>query len=71
MKKKINPNFKKEVFEKKIQSHIKCGYSQELAEWKVLGDFNRTFFKFMGIKQNKLMTDKHGFYADPLNNLIK
>lgn len=57
-----NPNFKKEVFEKKIAQHIKCGYTRELAEWKVLGDFNRLFFKFMGIKQNKRLTDSEGYY---------
>jgi hypothetical protein len=57
-----NLNFKKEVFEKKIAQHIKCGYTRELAEWKVLGDFNRLFFKFMGIKQNKRLTDSEGYY---------
>jgi len=57
-----NPNFKKEVFEKKIAQHIKCGYSKELAEWKVLGDFNRTFFKAFGTKPNKKQTDIEGNY---------
>jgi hypothetical protein len=57
-----NPNFKKEVFKKKIAQHIKCGYTRELAEWKVLGDFNRLFFKFMGVKQNKRLTDSQGYY---------
>ena len=42
-----NPNFKKKVFEKKIAQHIKCGYTRELAEWKVLGDFNKLFFKLL------------------------
>lgn len=57
-----NPNFKQEVFEKKILGHIKCGYTRELAEWKVLGDFNRAFFNFMGIKPNKQQTDSEGYY---------
>lgn len=42
-----NPNFKKEVFEKKVEQHIKCGYTKELAEWKVLGDFNGLFLKHL------------------------
>ncbi len=57
-----NPNFKKEVFEKKVQQHIKCGYTKELAEWKVLGDFNRLFFKAFGTKPNKRQTDIEGYY---------
>lgn len=57
-----NPNFKKEVFEKKVAQHIKCGYTRELAEWKVLGDFNRLFFKFMGVKPNNRQTDAEGYY---------
>ena len=57
-----NPNFKKEIFEKKVAQHIKCGYTRELAEWKVLGDFNRLFFKFMGVKPNKRQTDAEGYY---------
>lgn len=57
-----NPNFKKSVFEKKVQQHIKCGYSRELAEWKVLGDFNNLFFKSFGNKPNKRKTDVEGYY---------
>lgn len=57
-----NPNFKKEIFEKKIAQHIKCGYTREFAEWKVLGDFNRLFFKFIGVKPNKRLTDVEGYY---------
>ena len=57
-----NHNFKKEVFEKKVQQHIKCGYTRELAEWKVLGDFNRLFFKAFGTKPNKRQTDIEGYY---------
>ena len=57
-----NPNFKKEVFEKKVAQHIKCGYTRELAEWKVLGDFNRLFFKAFGTKPNKRQTDAEGYY---------
>lgn len=59
-----NPNFKKEVFDKKVQSHIEGGYSLELAEWKVLGDFNRQFFSFIGSKPNKRQTDKEGNYIN-------
>jgi hypothetical protein len=57
-----NPNFKKEVFEKKVQQHIKCGYTKELAEWKVLGDFNRLFFKAFGTRPNKRQIDIEGYY---------
>jgi len=57
-----NPNFKKEVFDKKVAEHVSGGYSQNGAEWKVLGDFNRIFFKFMGVKPNKRLTDKNGYY---------
>ncbi len=57
-----NPNFKKDVFEKKVQQHIKCGYTRELAEWKVLGDFNNLFFKSFGNKPNKRQTDIEGYY---------
>ena len=57
-----NPNFKKDVFEKKVQQHIKCGYTRELAEWKVLGDFNNLFFKAFGNKPNKRQTDIEGYY---------
>ena len=58
----MNPNFKVEVFKKKIDIHIGCGYSKDLVEWKVLGDFNRLFFKGLGIKPNKRLTDKEGYY---------
>lgn len=57
-----DPNFKPEVFEKKVQQHIKCGYTRELAIWKVLGDYNRLFFKFCGIKPNRKKTDENGYY---------
>jgi len=63
-----NPNFKKDVFEKKVEQHIKCGYSREIAEWKVLGDFNRRFFSLMGVKPNKRQTDKDGNYITELSN---
>jgi hypothetical protein len=33
-----------------------------LAEWKVLGDFNRLFFKAFGTKPNKRQTDVEGYY---------
>lgn len=58
----VNPNFKVEVFKKKVEQHIKCGYTKELAEWKVLGDFNRLFFKAFGTKPNKRQTDAEGYY---------
>jgi phosphatidate phosphatase APP1 len=58
----VNPNFKMETFKKKVELHIKCGYSKELAEWKVLGDFNRLFFKSFGTKPNKRQTDSEGYY---------
>lgn len=57
-----NSNFKKEIFEKKVAQHIKCGYTKELAEWKVLGDFNRLFLKAFGTKPNKRKTDIEGYY---------
>ena len=60
----INPNFRKDVFDKKVENNIQCGYHRELAEWKVLGDFNRTFLSFMGIKKNKRLTDKEGYFID-------
>ena len=58
----VNPNFKMETFKKKVEQHIKCGYTKELAEWKVLGDFNRLFFKAFGTKPNKRQTDSQGYY---------
>lgn len=58
----VNPNFKMETFKKKVEQHIKCGYTKELAEWKVLGDFNRLFFKAFGTKPNKKQTDAEGYY---------
>lgn len=57
-----NPNFKKEVFEKKVQRAMKCGYPRDVAEWKVLGDFNNLFFKSFGNKPNKRKTDIDGYY---------
>lgn len=57
-----DPNFKKEVFEKKVAIHIKCGYTRELAVWKVLGDYNREFFGFIGVKPNKRKTDENGYF---------
>ena len=57
-----DPNFKPEVFEKKVQQHIQCGYTKELAEWKVLGDYNRLFFKGFGTKPNKRKTNAQGYY---------
>lgn len=57
-----NYNFSKDVFNKKVKQHLDCGYTLELAESKVLGDFNREFFKFMGLSPNKRKTDKEGFY---------
>lgn len=65
----VNPNFKVEVFKKKVEQHIRCGYTKELAEWKVLGDFNRLFFKAFGIKPNKKQTDSEGYYIYPPNIL--
>lgn len=58
----VNPNFKVEIFKKKVEQHIKCGYTKELAEWKVLGDFNRLFFKAFGTKPNKRQTVAEGYY---------
>jgi phosphatidate phosphatase APP1 len=58
----VNPNFKMETFKKKVEQHIKCGYTKELAEWKVLGDFNRLFLKAFGTKPNKKQTDAEGYY---------
>lgn len=57
----VNVNFKKEVFLKKVQSHIECGYTKELAEFKVLGDFNRLFFKGF---ENKRKTNKEGYFIN-------
>jgi hypothetical protein len=51
-----------ETFKKKVEQHIKCGYTKELAEWKVLGDFNRLFLKAFGTKPNKKQTDAEGYY---------
>lgn len=59
---KKNPNFNKEIFEKKVASHIKCGYTKELAEWKVLNDFNGSFFTSLGIKPKKKKTDIEGYF---------
>lgn len=53
-------NFKKEVFDRKVKQHIEAGYTQELAEWKVLGDYNRLFSKCFGRKPNKIKTDING-----------
>jgi hypothetical protein len=58
----VNHNFKMETFKKKVKQHIECGYTKELAEWKVLGDFNRLFFKAFGTKPNKRQTDAEGYY---------
>jgi hypothetical protein len=58
----LNQNFKVEIFKKKVEQHIKCGYTKELAERKVLGDFNRLFFKAFGTKPNKRQTDSEGYY---------
>lgn len=60
--KEKNPNFKKEVFEKKVSDYIESGYTRELAEWQVLGDFNNKFLGFLGKKPNKRLTDSEGFY---------
>ena len=54
-------NFKKEVFDKKVANHIKCGYTKELAEWKVLGDYNGRFNESIGGKPRKNKTDVNGF----------
>lgn len=62
-----NPNFKKDVFQRKIDNHLKCGYPLPLATWKVLKDFNNDFFGFpndIGLKPNKLKTDINGNYID-------
>lgn len=59
---KKNPNFNKEIFERKVSSHMVCGYTKELAEWKVLNDFNSNFFGFFGIKPNKKKTDIEGYF---------
>lgn len=61
-KREANPNFKIKIFKKKVDQHIGCGYTKELAEWKVLADFNRLFFKAFGTKPNKRQTDAEGYY---------
>ncbi len=51
----VDPNFNKKVFERKVELHIKCGYTKDLAECKVLMDYNG----YMGMK-NKKKVDKEG-----------
>jgi len=55
---KKNPLFKKDVFDKKVAAHIKCGYTKEFAEWKVLDDFNN----YLGPKYNKRSTNSDGYF---------
>ena len=57
-KQEKNPLFKKGVFDKKVAAHIKCGYTKELAEWKVLNDFNN----YLGPKYNKCSTNSNGYF---------
>jgi len=62
--KRKDPNFNKEVFEKKVQQHISCGYDKKLAEWKVMQDYNTNFFnKLFDRKLKNTKTDKNGYYC--------
>jgi len=57
-----DPNFKKDVFEKKVKNFIECGHTRENAISIVLGNYNRTYFSFIGIKPNKRKTDENGYF---------
>ena len=57
-----DPNFKKSVFDKKVQQHISLGYSEELAKWKVLKDYNGMFSEAMGANPRKKQTNENGYF---------
>lgn len=59
---RLDPNFKKEVFDRKVQIHINCGYTKEMAEQKVLLDYNGLFNEAMGAKPRKRQTGADGYY---------
>lgn len=60
---KRDPNFKKLVFDKKVQQHISCGYTKELAEWKVLEDYNGMFNESIGGRRRRKRTNAEGYYC--------
>jgi hypothetical protein len=59
---RLDPNFKKEVFDRKVQIHINCGYTKEMAEKKVLWDYNGLFNEAMGGRPRKRQTGADGYY---------
>lgn len=59
---RLDHSFKKEVFDRKVQIHIKCGYTKEMAEKKVLWDYNGLFNEVMGGKPRKRKTGADGYY---------
>lgn len=70
MKKQKDKDFRKDVFDKKVNQLIEFGYSEELAKDQVLKDYNGVYLKKIipSMCRKKIdIVDENGFYINRNN----